>query len=159
MLNLFKKKHKENLIFTINILTKKKYNHLWQREYIGDLLSQFADKYFDRNAIFYYKEGDLFDSFEIILEGSKFKINENEDINDSKQFIVRYAEFLSPFLEVIDKVLQGLNLKYKIHRIQHLGCSLDDYLKSIAMNKVEEVTKKKTKKVEPMNIHFIDKKK
>lgn len=151
------KKDKENLIITIDILTKKKYDHTWQKEYLGNVLMSFYSDSFDNNAIMYFNEKNYFTGFEIVLEGSKFKLNKIEDINNWEQFVHRYEEFLPGFLQFMGRVLLDLKLKWKINRIQHLSSSLDDYVKAVAMAKASEMDKKG--KNGPLNIHFLQRNK
>tara|TARA_Y100000310_G_scaffold289466_1_gene315866 strand:- start:1655 stop:2104 length:450 start_codon:yes stop_codon:yes gene_type:complete len=125
---LFKKKEKENLIFTIDIITKKKYNHKWQKEKIGDYIYRFSSDYFDGCLVAYFDDGtDFFKGFEIILEGSKFKLNKIKDNKDPDQFFYRYAKFLPLFLKVLDRIMKETKLDFKVVKIQHFADSIADY--------------------------------
>ncbi|MDP3992146.1 MAG: hypothetical protein Q8P79_01400 [Nanoarchaeota archaeon] len=151
------KKEKENLIITVDILTKKKYNHTWQKEHIGNILNSFYSSFFDEGGIAYFKEKDYFTGFEIVLEGSKFKLNKIDDINNWKQFIHRYFEFLPFFLNYMEKILTNLKLKFKLHRVQHFSSSLEEWMRALAMDKVKELENKG--RVDPLNIHILEGKK
>ena len=126
ILDLFKDKPKENLLITVTILTKKKYNYGWTKENIGDLLARFCVDYFDGCSFIPFAKESFFTGFEMGLWGSKFELNKIKDINNSEQFILRYNKFLPRFMEFMTLVLRKLKLKYKICT-QQFESSLEEY--------------------------------
>jgi hypothetical protein len=149
-MGFFKRNKKENLIITIDILTKKKYNREWQSEQIGRLLYSFSYNFFDEVVLSYFEERGLFSGFEIVLEGSKFELNEIEDNTNSEQFIHRYINFLPTFLEFISGILTNLKLKFKFQRIQQLASSSKEYITAMTLEMAKEGNKKK--KIERENL-------
>ena len=122
-MKLFKRKERENLVITVDILTKRKYDLQWQREHLGDLFVPFIHKYFKESGIAYYKEKGMLTGFEITLFKSKFKLNKIKDNTIPEQFMYRYLRFLPHFLEFMGEILKNLNLKFKVSRVQHLTSS------------------------------------
>lgn len=143
ILKFLKKNKRENLIITVDILSKIKYNHKWQRANIGNKLSSFISGYFKENAIVYFKDKNFFTGFEMVLSESRFKLYKIEDNRDPNQFIYRYKDFLPYFLEFMDSVLKDLKLKYKFYRIQHFDSSMEEYLKGAVIDKMKSINKKK----------------
>ena len=133
-MKLFKKKERENLVITVDILTKRKYDLQWQREHIGDLLIPFVLNYFKESAILYFNEKDLFTGFEISLFKSNFKLNKIEDNTIPEQFMYRYIKFLPSFLEFMDSVLKDSRLKFKFSEVKHLISTQEETLLSHAKN-------------------------
>ncbi|MCX6741987.1 MAG: hypothetical protein NTX24_02310 [Candidatus Pacearchaeota archaeon] len=150
LFSLFRKR--ENLIIKVDILTKRKYDHDWQKQHIGDLLVSFSKDFFNESCVLWFREKDLFSSFEIVLEGSKFKLNKIEDINDLDQFVHKYSNFLPFFLPIMIGILRSSGLDFKISKIHRLESSLDDYVKSLVLQKAEEVDENKGGKIDPLNI-------